>query len=143
MGVSRVFLDSNLFIYLLEDLSYRGQRAEYIFQRLAQRNAFVLTSALTLGEVLVKPIRIGNKQLEAKYRSLIDEPVVTVLPFDRKAGETFARVRQDRSIKAPDAIQLATAASAGCDLFITNDDRLAKAYVPGIQFIVSMDRAPI
>jgi len=141
--MSRVFLDSNLFIYLLEDLGPRGQRAEYIFQRLAQRNASVLTSVLTLGELLVKPIRTGNSQLEAKYRSLVDEPTVNVLPFDRRAGEIFARVRQDRAIKAPDAIQLATAAAAGCDLFITNDDRLAKAYVQGIQFIVSMDRAPL
>jgi predicted nucleic acid-binding protein len=141
--MSRIFLDSNLFIYQLEDLGPRGNRANVIFERLSLRNDTVLTSTLTVGEVLVKPIRTGNRVLETRYRDLLREPEVRVLAFDRAAGEIFARVRQDRTIKAPDAIQLATAASAGCDLFITNDDRLTAAHVPGIQFIVSMDRAPI
>jgi predicted nucleic acid-binding protein len=143
MGMSKVFLDSNLFIYQLEDLGPRGNRANFIFQRLSLRKDTLLTSALTVGEVLVKPIRLGNRILEKKYRELLREPDVRILPFDRTAGEIFAKVRQDRAIKAPDAIQLATAASAGCDLFITNDDRLTTAHVPGIQFIVSMERAPI
>jgi predicted nucleic acid-binding protein len=143
MGMSKVFLDSNLFIYQLEDLGPRGNRANVIFERLSVRKDTVFTSTLTLGEVLVKPIRTGNRALEAKYRDLLREPEVRVLAFDRAAGEIFARIRQDRAIKAPDAIQLATAASAGCDLFITNDDRLSQAYVPGIQFIVSMELAPV
>jgi predicted nucleic acid-binding protein len=141
--MSRIFLDSNLFIYQLEDMGPRGDRANMIFERLSSRRDTVLTSTLTLGEVLVKPIRTGNRELEKRYRDLLREPEVSVLAFDRAAGEIFARIRQDRAIKAPDAIQLATAASAGCDLFITNDDRLTEAHVPGIHFIVSMERAPV
>jgi len=141
--MSRVFLDSNLFIYQLEDLGPRGHRANFIFERLSRRKDTILTSALTVGEVLVKPLRTGNRALETKYRDLLREPEVKVLAFDRPAGEIFARIRRDRAIKAPDAIQLATAASAGCDLFITNDDRLTAARVPGIQFIASMERAPV
>jgi predicted nucleic acid-binding protein len=143
MGMSRVFLDSNLFIYQLEDLGPRGHRANFIFERLSRRKDTILTSALSVGEVLVKPLRTGNRALETKYRDLLREPEVKVLAFDRPAGEIFARIRRDRAIKAPDAIQLATAASAGCDLFITNDDRLTAARVPGIQFIASMERAPV
>ncbi len=141
--MSRVFLDSNLFIYQLEDLGPRGHRANFIFERLSRRKDTILTSALSVGEVLVKPLRTGNRALETKYRDLLREPEVKVLAFDRPAGEIFARIRRDRAIKAPDAIQLATAASAGCDLFITNDDRLTAARVPGIQFIASMERAPV
>jgi len=141
--MSRIFLDSNLFIYQLEDLGPRGHRANFIFERLSYRKDTILTSTLTVGEVLVKPIQTGNRALETKYRELLREPEVRVLAFDRAAGELFARIRQNRAIKAPDAIQLATAASGGCDLFITNDDRLTEAHVPGIQFIVAMDRAPL
>ena len=141
--MSRVYLDSNLFIYLLEDARPRGERAAHIFSRLSDRGDLLLVSSLSVGEVLVKPIETGNRALEAQYRSLFDDPGALVLSFDRKAGEIFALIRQNRAIKAPDAIQLATAASAGCDLFITNDERLAKVVVPGIQFIVSMDRAPL
>jgi predicted nucleic acid-binding protein len=142
--MSRIFLDSNLFIYHFEDTKGpRGFRANEIFERLSRRKDRVMTSALTLGEVLVKPIRTGDSALEARYRSLLREPEVKILAFDQAASEIFAHVRQDCGIKAPDAIQLATAAAAGCDLFITNDERLMGARVQGIQFIVSMDRAPV
>jgi len=93
--------------------------------------------------VLVKPIRTGNRAMEIKYRELLREPEVNVLSFDRAAGEAFARIRRERTIKAPDAIQLATAAAAGCDMFITNDDRLSEEQVLGIHFIVSMFKAPL
>jgi predicted nucleic acid-binding protein len=142
--MSRVFLDSNIFIYLFEDTAGpRGTRTQEIFEGLSRRRDTVMTSTLTLGEVLVKPIRTGDRALEAKYKSLLREPEVKVLAFDRVAGEIFALIRQDRSIKAPDAIQLATAAAAGCDLFITNDDRLTFVQVPGIHFIASMEKAPV
>ena len=43
--------------------------------------------------------------------------------------------------KAPDAIQLACAAAAGVDLFITNDDRLSRKHVADVKFIASLERA--
>jgi hypothetical protein len=46
-------------------------------------------------------------------------------------------------VQAPDAVQLSGATSAAVDLFITNDDRLQNKQVPGIQFIVPLDRVPI
>jgi predicted nucleic acid-binding protein len=140
--MSRVFLDTNLYIYLLEDAGPRGSRAAHIFSRLSDRGDLLLISTMTVGETLAKPIRTGNQVMEARYRSLFDDPDVLVLPFDRKAAEIFALIRRDRVIKPPDAILLATAAIARCDLFITNDERLAATMVPGIQFIVSMERAP-
>lgn len=141
--MSRIFVDSNIFIYHFEDPGARGMRATEILRRIGQRGDELMASALALGEVLVKPIKFGNLPLEAQYRALLRGPLVGLAPFDANAGEIFAKVRQERGIKTPDAIHLATAASAGCDLFITNDDRLSKAFVPGIKFIVSMDNAPI
>ena len=44
-------------------------------------------------------------------------------------------------IRPPDAIQLACAAQVGVDLFITNDDRLSRLTIPGIQFLVPLARA--
>jgi predicted nucleic acid-binding protein len=102
-----------------------------------------MTASLTIGEVLVKPVELGDSYLEMRYRTLLREPIVTIVPFDAAAGVIFAHIRQDRRIKRADAIHLASAASAGCDLFITNDERLSQVVVPGIQFITSMDRAPL
>ena len=141
--MSRIFIDTNVFIYLFEDEGRRGKRATEIFNEISLRGDEVLTSALTLGEILIKPLEANDLALADRYRKAFRGPTVRMISFDEVAGERYARVRQDRGIKAPDAIQLATAAAAGCDLFITNDDRLAGSRVQGIHFIVSMERAPI
>jgi predicted nucleic acid-binding protein len=65
-----------------------------------------------------------------------------VLPFVEDAAEVFALLRTNTAIKPPDAIQLATAATVGCDMFLTNDERLTGLVVPGVQFIMSFDKAP-
>ena len=98
------------------------------------------TSALTLAEVLVKPIEAGNVELQRAYESALASGAV-VVPFDHAAARRYAGIRQDRSIRAPDAMQLACAAEATIDLFITNDERLSQKVVPGVQFLTSLDRA--
>ena len=102
----------------------------------------LLTSTLTLGEVLVKPSEEGNLELCKRYEGAIMATSV-VIPFDLAAAKLYAALRRDRGIRAPDAIQLACAGSVGADLFVTNDARLQSKSVPGVQFIVSLDRAPI
>jgi|SRR5579884_2592047 len=139
--MSKVFFDTNLFIYLLEDDGERGERVGKIVQRLAERHDELLTSTLTLGEVLVKPYSTGDEAWAERYEKLLNTPGVSILSFDRGASRLYARIRQDRTIKPPDAIQLSCAANVKCDLFITNDDRLSQKIIPGIQFIASLDRA--
>jgi len=139
--VARVFFDTNLFIYLLEDNGERGARVSEIVHRLAERQDDLLTSTLTLAEVLVKPYALGNDSWAEKYEKLLNTPGVSILPFDRSSARIYARLRADKALKPPDAIQLSCAAAAKCDLFITNDDRLSRKLVPGIQFIASLDRA--
>ncbi|HWF65796.1 MAG TPA: PIN domain-containing protein [Acidobacteriaceae bacterium] len=141
--MSRIFFDTNLFIYLLEDSGPRGRRVAEILERISQRRDELLTSTLTLGEVLVKPISAGDVDWAGQYEKFLDMPGVTLLPFDRRSSRIYAEIRQDKTIRPPDAIQLACAASAKCDLFITNDDRLSRKIVPGIQFISSLDRAMV
>ena len=102
----------------------------------------LLTSAMTLGEVLVKPTQSGDSKAADYYRKLITTTAI-LLPFEEKAALVYARLRGDRSLRPPDAIQLACAASVGVDLFVTNDVHLHSPQVPGIQFIAPLDRTPI
>src|SRR5688572_13474194 len=99
------------------------------------------TSTLTLGEVLVKPIEAGEETLASAFEETILATSV-MLPFDTAAARVFASIRAHHAVRPPDAIQLACAAQAGTDLFITNDDRLTRLQVPGIQFISSLANAP-
>jgi uncharacterized protein len=141
--MSRIFFDTNLFIYLLEDAGSRSKRVRQILERMSERRDELLTSTLTLAEVLVKPLACGDVALAEQYEKLLSTPGVSLLSFDRASARIYARLRQDKTLKAPDAIQLACAAATRCDLFITNDDRLIPQIVPGIQFITSIDRAVV
>ena len=140
--MSKIFWDTNLFVYLLEDKGELTDRVVSLRERMIERNDTLLTSALTLGEILVKPTETGNKKLLQRYEQAISA-CATVVPFDRAAAAAFAAVRCDRTIQAPDAIQLACASAAGVDLFITNDQRLSRKVVPGIHFIQSLATAAL
>jgi predicted nucleic acid-binding protein len=140
--MSAVFWDTNLFIYLWEDFGKLSGQVLALRSRMLTRGDELLTSAMTLGEILVKPIQSGDAKAVAYYQNLI-ATTATVIPFAEKAAIVYARLRADRSLRAPDTIQLACAAAAGTDLFITNDARLHSMQIPGIQFIVPLDRVPI
>ncbi len=98
------------------------------------------TSTLTLGEVLVKPAEQRNETLRQRYEDVLSQ-TACLIAFDRETARRYAEIRGNRSIRPPDATQLACAAQVGVDLFITNDDRLSRLTIPGIQFLVSLDRA--
>ena len=140
--MSRIFWDTNLFIYLLEEEEPHHGQAIGLRKSMLARGDQLVTSTLTLGEVLVKPAEVEDEGLYRKYEEMINR-VALVVPFDQREARIYAKLRSDRSIKAPDAIQLSCAAAAGVDLFITNDARLHGKHVEGIQFIVPLDRAPL
>ena len=132
--MSRIFWDTNLFIYLFEDRGEMTERVVSLRERMIERNDELLTSALTLGEILVKPMETGDQDLMHRYEQAIMVSAA-IVPFDATAASIFASVRRDRTIHPPDAIQLACASVASVDMFITNDHRLSRKAVPGIQFI--------
>lgn len=141
MGVSRIFWDTNLFIYLLEGTGEHAKLVHKLLDRMAERRDELLTSTLTLGEVLAKPAEMGATDLVNRYNRFLDSPGVRLIPFDRASAQIYSKLRVDRGLKAPDAIQLSCAASAGTNLFITNDARLSRKAVPGVDFIVPLSQA--
>ena len=140
--MSRIFWDTNLFIYLFEDYGKFSKATIELRKKMLVRGDQLLTSTLTLGEILVKPTEQKDAELCVKYEQALSTSAL-LLSLDIKAAKIYATLRCDRSLRPPDAIQLACAASAGVDLFITNDERLHGKRVDGIQFIVPLDRAPV
>src|SRR5271157_4102695 len=132
--MSRIFWDTNLFIYLFGDYGKFSKRVSKLRRSMLERGDQLMTSTLTLGEILVKPLERGEDELARKYEQTITA-TSQMLPFDTQAAGIYARLRCDRSIRAPDAIQLACAAAAGVDVFLTNDAHLQAKHVEGIQFI--------
>ena len=140
--MSRIFWDTNLFIYLFEDYKSLSKKTEELRRKMLSRGDQLLTSTLTIGEVLVKPMEQGATAICDRYEHAITTTAV-VIPFDLKAARIYASLRRDRTLRAPDALQLACAGSAGVDLFVTNDMRLQGKQVPGIQFVASIEAAPV
>ena len=140
--MSRVFWDTNLFIYLFEDYGELSARVALLRERMMLRDDELYTSTLTLGELLVKPLEQGDKAATQRYEETLTATAL-LIAFDQETARHFGAIRRDRTIRAPDAIQLACAAKAGVDLFITNDDRLGLKKIPGIQFITSLEKAPL
>ena len=140
--MSKVFFDTNLFIYMFEGLEPFRSRTLEIRKRMIDRGDRIVTSTMTLGEVLVKPTKLGQTTLVEQYESAI-RATAQVVSFDATVAHRYASLRAAYRIRNADAIQLACAAHSGVDLFLTNDDDLQRLNVPGIGFIASLDRAPL
>jgi len=140
--MSRVFWDTNLYIYLFEDNEPFSGMVMDLRKKMLVRGDQLFTSTLTLGEVLVKPMSVGDMNLCQKYEKAIVATSL-IVPFDLEAARGYAALRSDRSLRAPDAMQLACAAAAHVDLFATNDHRLQGKRVAGIEFIVALEREPL
>lgn len=140
--MSKIFFDTNLFIYMFEGLEPNRSRMLSIRKRMIARGDALVTSAMTLGEVLVKPTRLGQASLIEQYDRAI-RSAARVISFDAQVAWRYASLRATHTLRSADAIQLACAAHHGVDLFLTNDRDLVGLDVPGIGFIASLDKAPL
>jgi len=149
--MSRVYWDSMLFIYWLEDHPQYAKQVDAIHSRMKQRQDRLITGAFTFGEVLAGTYRKGRADLHPsepkpgapeladQFRTLLRSVVAEIVPFTVETAEHYARIRGALGATPADAIHLACAAQAGTDLFLTNDKSLVGKIVPGIQFIAMLD----
>jgi len=95
------------------------------FKAISNKELKVVTSIVTLLEVLVIPKRNDDAELAQRYRDfLLELDNVTTYLLSQSIAEEAARLRAFYSIRTPDAIQMATAIHAGAPFFLTNDARL-------------------
>jgi predicted nucleic acid-binding protein len=137
-----MFFDTNVFIYLFEDYEPFSSIVDAVWRRMIQRGDKLVTSAMTLGELLMKPSRLGQASIVEQYDRAI-RTRAQVISFDPQVAWRYASLRSTHNIRNADAIQLACAAHFGVDLFITNDKRLHKLDVPGIGFITPLEKVPL
>ena len=123
-----IFVDTMPFIYHIEEHPVYAEMVEAFFVgALRHTNYRLMTSTITLAEVLVQPYRKGDDALVAEYEEIIcatDE--ILVVPIDRVTARKAAMLRSEHSLKTPDALQLASALVNGADYFLTNDKGIAK-----------------
>jgi predicted nucleic acid-binding protein len=140
--MARVFWDTNLFIYLFENNAEWTPRVVELRQGMRSRRDDLLTSWLTVGETLTKPKEVGNAILEKSYLNFFLSGSIELVAFEAEAAKRYAEIRSRERVRPADAIQLACAAAAQTDLFVTNDRRLSGLVVSGITFITGLARIP-
>jgi predicted nucleic acid-binding protein len=100
---------------------------EIIIGLIESRPIRVISSAITLTEVLFYPIQLGRTDLENAYRDILSNTGVFQLwPVTTSIAERAARLRVEHNLRTPDALHLATAVLTGCEAFLTNDQRLKR-----------------
>jgi predicted nucleic acid-binding protein len=125
VGAGPVALDTAAFIYFIEEHPLYLPALLPIFAAADSEELTIVTSAVTLLEVLVVPYRAGNLPLANRYEALLNRSRgVRLRKIDRGLLRAAAQLRASTGVRTPDALQLAAALSEGCTAFVTNDRRL-------------------
>jgi predicted nucleic acid-binding protein len=116
----RIGLDTNVFIYYIEEHPVLMEKVEFIINKIEDGKAIGITSYVTLLELLVKPIREGRFDLVDQYRTILSGKLEMV-PLDEMVSIKAAELRAKYGLRTPDAIQLASVIYKKGDVFVTND----------------------
>lgn len=135
----RIYFDANAFIELIEKDTATTIRLARLFGGWEWQDHLVITSEITVAEVLVKPISIavetGDYSVHDLYQRVLSvQPGVTdMIPVTRATWQRASLIRAQLkrfaaiAIKLPDAVHLAAALEGRCDTFVTNDKGLQTA----------------
>lgn len=130
----QVYLDTNIFIAAME--AFNQVALELL--RMAERGMlFILSSEVTRGELLIKPMMGGDAALIVRYDRLFDDANrLTSLPVDRDIMRAAAQLSAATGLELLDAVHCASAQVAGCT-YIISQDRDMRSYA-GID-VLSLD----
>lgn len=134
MGQGPVCLDTCVFIYYIEEDGRYIQHVAPFFEAIDKGTLFAVTSGITLLETLVIPLRNNELNLANQYEKLLLESRgLTCLNLSPNLLRLAAHLRATYQLKTPDALQIAAAKLANCQVFITNDRRLPK--IPDLKIV--------
>ena len=134
VGRGAIAIDTSIFIYVIEEHPRFLPLVRPLFEEADKGRRELITSAVTLLEVLVVPYRAGDVQLAERYERLLTRSRgIRMMDITRDQLRAAAQLRAASGTKTPDALQLVCAISAGCKTFITNDRGLPR--VPGLRVI--------
>jgi predicted nucleic acid-binding protein len=139
---TRFYLDTNIFVEAFEG---RGTLSALLARLLTvvenEERPRLVTSELTVAELLVKPIALQRHDLIQVYDNwTISNAYLEVVPVVRDILRDAAALRaQGKTLKLPDAIHLTTARGTGCRFFLTRDRRIKGQY--GVEILEATDNA--
>ena len=121
----RVYVDTNIFIYFLEQNTEFFPAAAPVLQAMDKQDFFGFTGEIAVAETMVGPYRTKNPASIATTRDFFrTNKSLTVLSHDSAIFDHAAQLRATERMRFIDAVHIATAVAAACTFFITNDTAL-------------------
>ena len=128
----RVALDTMIFIYMFEANPDYSSQLKLLFDRIEQGKFQAVTSFISPLEVFSSPaFEEATDRLVTYSHFFQKSPNLSLVPVNWEIALQAAQLRRKhRSLKTPDAIQVATGIVEMADTFITNDERLTRLKLP-------------
>jgi predicted nucleic acid-binding protein len=124
---SVIGLDTAIFIYHFEENPTYLPMTRELLSSIEMGERKGVTSAITLMEIIVKPLALGQIDVARKYEAmLVNFPNLDIIDLDRDVIRQAARLRAEYRIRPPDALQVGASLLYGADVFITNDGLLKR-----------------
>ena len=121
-SVKAAYLDTNAIIRFIES---EDDGLLHVFEQAAAGQLRLVTSELTLAEVLVGPLKDGDARLVEIYEGFLAGGAgLEIRPIDRAVLRQSAEIRATLGNKGADAIHIATALLADCSILLSSDQRL-------------------
>ena len=128
---ARLCLDTNVWAYAHESTSTWGVTSRALIQAAQQGELKLVTSAWSLAEVLVAPIRNRDRAAQKYFRATIaNSPWLVVRALDEEVLVEAARLTALHPVTLPDAIHAATSKACNCKYLVSNDAALCRALGP-------------
>jgi predicted nucleic acid-binding protein len=120
---SRIYVDSNIWIYFIEGNPDFAQAVRTLFQAADAAGARLATNEIAVAECLYKPSTEGNAPLLDIYERLFGSGEIDILLLDGTLAKQAALHGGQLGLKLIDAIHYLSALNHGCNWFITSDAR--------------------
>jgi predicted nucleic acid-binding protein len=113
-----------VFVYLLDDHPRYVELSAVVLSAVESGRLEGITTTVTLAELLTAPAQAGDERALRDYELYLTHfPHLTILPLDVGLARLAARTRVQSGLPLPDAVQVAAASHAGCDVIVSNDRR--------------------
>lgn len=124
---SVVGLDTAIFIYHFEKHPRYLPLTQELLAGIEAGLRKGVTSTITLMEIIVKPLALGQQDVARKYEALlVNFPNLAIVDLDRNVIRQAAQLRAKYRIRPPDAMQASVSLLYRADVFITNDGLLKR-----------------
>ncbi|MEN8253685.1 MAG: type II toxin-antitoxin system VapC family toxin [Patescibacteria group bacterium] len=125
--IKTIGIDTMLFIYHFQQHPQYFSSTQRIFSQVEKGDIEAVTSFISYLESCSLAELDGKTSILQQYKALFQEfPNLKTMFPNYEISEIAAKLRRKYEVAAPDALQIATAISAGAEEFITNDKKLLK-----------------